>query len=75
MAGLGRTDGIGRRDPRTIRDGVLHDADPADKAETFRRLGLKLTYHPGQRLVQATVEPAQYGFFDSPRGALKHANQ
>jgi hypothetical protein len=49
---------------------VLDDADPADKAEIFRRLGLKLTYHPGQRLVQATVEPAQYGFFDSPKTEL-----
>ena len=26
---------------------VLADADPADKAEIFRQLGLKLTYHPG----------------------------
>jgi len=24
----------------------LHEADPADKAEIFRQLGLKLTYHP-----------------------------
>jgi site-specific DNA recombinase len=47
---------------------VLDDADPADKAEIFRQLGLKLTYHPGQRLVQATVVPAQYGFFDIVRG-------
>jgi site-specific DNA recombinase len=47
---------------------VLQDADPEDKAEIFRQLGLKLTYHPGQRLIQATVEPAQYGFFDSVRG-------
>jgi site-specific DNA recombinase len=25
---------------------VLVDADPEDKAEVFRQLGLKLTYHP-----------------------------
>ena len=47
---------------------VLHDADPDDKAEIFQQLGLKLTYHPGRRLDQATVHPAQYGFFDSVRG-------
>jgi site-specific DNA recombinase len=47
---------------------VLHDADPEDKGEIFRQLGLKLTYHPGQRLVQAEVKPVQYGFFDGVRG-------
>ena len=26
---------------------VLMDADPDDKAEIFRQLGLKLTYHQG----------------------------
>jgi hypothetical protein len=25
---------------------ALHDADPADRAEVYRQLGLKLTYHP-----------------------------
>ena len=44
---------------------VLHDADPEDKGEIFRQLGLKLTYHPGRQLVQAKVQPVQYGFFDS----------
>ena len=48
--------------------GVLRDAEPDDKAEIFRQLGLKLTYNPGRRLVQVTVEPVQYGFFDSVRG-------
>ncbi len=48
--------------------GVLRDADPDDKAEIFRQLGLKLTYHPGRGLVQAAVEPVQYGFFGSVRG-------
>lgn len=47
---------------------VLRDADPEDKGEIFRQLGLKLTYHPGRRLVQAKVRPVQYGFFDSVRG-------
>jgi hypothetical protein len=35
---------------------VLTDADPDDKAEIFRQLGLRLTYHPGRQLVQAQVE-------------------
>ena len=47
---------------------VLRDADPEDKGEIFRQLGLKLTYHPGLRLVQAGVQPVQYGFFDGVRG-------
>jgi DNA invertase Pin-like site-specific DNA recombinase len=47
---------------------VLADADADDKSEIFRRLGLKLTYHPGRRLVEARIAPAQYGFFESVRG-------
>jgi hypothetical protein len=43
---------------------VLSDADPDDKSENFRQLGLKLTYHPGRRLVEARVEPPTYGFFE-----------
>jgi len=31
---------------------ALADADADDKSEIFRRLGLKLTYHPGRRLVE-----------------------
>lgn len=47
---------------------VLQDADPDDKSEIFRQLGLKLTYHPGKQLVRAKVEPAQHWFFESVRG-------
>ncbi|HEX3960633.1 MAG TPA: hypothetical protein VHZ03_29015, partial [Trebonia sp.] len=47
---------------------VLADADPDDKAEIFRQLGLKLTYNPGERLVRATVEPASHWQFDGVRG-------
>ncbi len=47
---------------------VLHDADPGDKAEIFRQLGLKLTYHPGRHLVQAQVEVPQHWQTDSVRG-------
>jgi hypothetical protein len=32
---------------------VLSDADPYDKSEIFRQLGLRLTYHPGRQLVEA----------------------
>jgi site-specific DNA recombinase len=35
---------------------VLRAADPDDKAEIFRQLGLRLTYHPGRQLVQAQIE-------------------
>jgi site-specific DNA recombinase len=37
---------------------VPADADPADKAELFRQLGLKLTYHPGTRVVEAEIGSA-----------------
>ena len=47
---------------------VLADADPNDKSEIFRQLGLKLTYHPGRGLVKAQVMPAECGFFESVRG-------
>jgi hypothetical protein len=33
---------------------VLADADPNDKSEIFRQLGLRLTYHPGRGLVEPT---------------------
>ena len=47
---------------------VLRHADPDDKAEVFRQLGLKLTYHPGRQLIQAQIVPAQYWQFESVRG-------
>jgi site-specific DNA recombinase len=47
---------------------VLADADPDDKSEIFRRLGLRLTYHPGRALVEAQVMPAECEFFESVRG-------
>jgi site-specific DNA recombinase len=47
---------------------VLYDADPDDKAEIFRQLGLKLTYHPGRQLVQAQIEAPQHWYSDSVRG-------
>jgi hypothetical protein len=50
---------------------VLRDADPNDKSEIFRQLGLRLTYYPGRRLVEAKIEPAEYGFFDGVRGPTR----
>ena len=47
---------------------ILSEADPHDKAEIFRQLGLKLMYHPGRSIIEATVQPAQCGFFESVRG-------
>ncbi len=47
---------------------VLADADPNDKSEIFRQLGLRLTYHPGRQIVEAQVQPADCGFFESVRG-------
>jgi hypothetical protein len=35
----------------------LRDADPADLATAYSKLGLRLTYHPGRNLVQATATP------------------
>jgi hypothetical protein len=47
---------------------VLSEADADDKSEIFRQLGLKLTYRPGRRIVEAKIEPAPHGFFESVRG-------
>lgn len=47
---------------------VLREANPQDKAEVFRQLGLKLIYHPGRKIVEARVEPVKFGFFDGVRG-------
>ncbi len=46
---------------------ALVDADPDDKAEIFRQLGLKLTYHPGRQLVKAQIKAPQW-YFESVRG-------
>jgi hypothetical protein len=48
---------------------VLRDADPADKAEVYSRLGLTLTYHPGGKRVIAEGRP-NLGVYVSecPRG-------
>ena len=35
---------------------VLRDADPADKAEVYRQLGLRLTYQPETQTVRAEAD-------------------
>jgi len=47
---------------------ILASADPNDKSEIFRQLGLRLTYQPGREIVEAQVQPADCGFFESVRG-------
>ena len=51
--------------------GTLHDADPADKAELYQRLGLRLDYQPDSRsvLVEAQLGPGM-GVMECPRGDL-----
>jgi hypothetical protein len=39
----------------------LQDADPDDKTEIFRKLGLSLTNHLGRRLVEAQIEGRHSG--------------
>jgi site-specific DNA recombinase len=36
---------------------VVQEADPADRADLYAKLGLTMTYQPGERLVQATIKP------------------
>jgi hypothetical protein len=50
---------------------VLADADPNEKSQIFRQLGLRLTYHPGRELMEAQVMPAECWFFESVRGGLE----
>jgi site-specific DNA recombinase len=50
---------------------VLAEAAPNDKSEIFCQLGLRLTYHPGRRLVEAQVMPAECEFFESVRGPTR----
>ncbi|WP_328418430.1 zinc ribbon domain-containing protein [Micromonospora sp. NBC_00389] len=51
---------------------VLHDADPADKAEVYRQLGLRLTYHPQTQTVHAKADlSAHRGPMGRVRGATR----
>ncbi|WP_186382490.1 zinc ribbon domain-containing protein [Amycolatopsis rhizosphaerae] len=51
---------------------VLAAADPDDKAEVYRRLNLRATYHPGKRTVrvETNLDPHSWGYGLCPRGDL-----
>lgn len=50
---------------------VLHDADPTDKAEVYRQLGLRLTYHPDTQTVRAEADlGAHRGVMVRVRGGI-----
>ncbi len=55
---------------------VLRDADPADKAEIYSQLGLRLTYQPGRRIVraEARLDQTPHWVYVSrwPRGDRTH---
>lgn len=53
---------------------VLKDADPADKAEVYSRLGLTLTYHPQDKRVKAETRPDSIMYVGAcPRGELNRS--
>ncbi len=49
---------------------ILKAAHPADKAELYRELGLRLTYEPGPRLIKAEASPSRSCTKMCPRGDL-----
>ncbi|HEY6315875.1 MAG TPA: recombinase family protein [Streptosporangiaceae bacterium] len=55
----------------------LCDTEPAEVARAYQKLGLRLTYHPGRNLVQATAgpRPANVGKWSVSEGGLEHANR
>jgi hypothetical protein len=56
---------------------VLRRADPADKAEIYTQLGLRLTYEPSDRTIRAEthISPARHWQFESVRGGTAPKNQ
>jgi hypothetical protein len=50
---------------------VLRDADPDDKPDIYTQLGLRLTYQPGDQIVQADVSPAQHWLSKVSEGGLE----
>lgn len=52
---------------------TLINADPADKADVYRQLGLRLVYHPGKQTVRAetNLDPHSWGYRTCPRGELR----
>ncbi|MEV0724310.1 hypothetical protein AB0I37_16210 [Micromonospora purpureochromogenes] len=51
---------------------VLRDANPADKADAYRQLGLQLTYRPETQTVRAAMDlSAHRQMFICVRGATR----
>ena len=59
-----------RRVHRTSDVSLLVSPDPADQAEIYSQVGLRLTYQPGQRIVRAEahLDQTPHWDFDSVRG-------
>jgi site-specific DNA recombinase len=51
----------------------LQNAEPGDMAQTYRKLGLKLTYHPERQLVRAAAcpRPGNIGKWSVSEGGLE----
>ena len=50
---------------------ALEEADPADKAQVYSRLGVTLTYHPNEKRVAAEARPGSIMYVrECPRGDL-----
>ncbi len=48
---------------------ALKEADPADKADVYSRLGVTLTYHPQDKRVHAEARPNSIMYVrECPRG-------
>jgi hypothetical protein len=53
---------------------IVRNAEPADTAEIYTRLGLRLTYQPGEQPGEGTIQtevhvsPSQHWQFEGVRG-------
>lgn len=49
------------------------DAEPQDKADAYKNLGLKLTYDPAKQLVraEAQLDPHKLGLWSVSEGGLE----
>jgi site-specific DNA recombinase len=54
----------------------LRDGDPADMASAYRKVGLRLTYHPARNLVHAAAcpQPGNIGKWSVSEGGLEPGN-
>ncbi|MER5458744.1 hypothetical protein ABT008_28640 [Micromonospora sp. NPDC002389] len=56
---------------------VLREADPADRAEVYRQIGLRLTYDPGKQKVRVQAQPVAdfHGEMVGVRGSTRTDTQ